>query len=201
MPESSPAVSTKREYHLPQANCPSCNHVGLEVAEVEYQVENFGLFLMSVTECRSCGSKHSDVFSLTTREPAATSIKVTSADDLKIRVIRGNTATVLVRELGVSIQPGLDNEGFVSNVEGVLVRIEDVLRFLARSLQGRKKKRANLVLRKIERAKEGRLRFTLVLKDPFGNGTIVSEKAKRRRIGERELNRLKFGAQAIMARK
>jgi C4-type Zn-finger protein len=41
------------------------------------------------------------------------------------------------------------------------------------------------------------LRFTLELKDPFGNSTIISEKAKKRRIGRREL---KFGEQATAAR-
>ena len=47
----------------------------------------------------------------------------------------------------------------------------------------------------------GKLRFTLVLKDPFGNSTIISDKAKKRRIGARELKGLKFGEQAIAARK
>jgi C4-type Zn-finger protein len=40
-----------------------------------------------------------------------------------------------------------------------------------------------------------------VLKDPFGNSTIISEKAKKRRIGARELKGLKFGEQAIAAGK
>ena len=191
---------TTREYRLPQTNCPSCNNVGLEIGEVEYEVENFGPGPMSVTTRRSCGFKHSDVFSLSTHEPTATSVKVTSSEDLKIRIVRGNTATILAPEFGVSIQPGLNNEGFISNVEGLLARIEDVLRFLARSLEGRKKQRAHLVLRKIERARKGRLQFTLVLKDPLGNSTIISEKAKKRRMGPRELNRLKFGEQAIVAR-
>jgi len=168
---------------------------------VEYDVENFGPVLMSVTTRRSCGFRHTSVFSLKSHEPTATSLNVRSHDDLKIRVIRGGTATVLVPELGVSIEPSLNSGGFVSNVDGVLARTEDALRFLARSLKGRKEHRANLVLRKIERAKEGRLRFTLVLKDPFGNSAIVSRKAKRRRMGERELRRLKFGARAIAARK
>jgi C4-type Zn-finger protein len=48
--------------------------------------------------------------------------------------------------------------------------------------------------------REGKLRFTLVLKDPFGNSTIISEKAKKRRIGRRELKGLKFGEQATAAR-
>jgi zinc finger protein len=193
-----PPVFTTRQYSLPQTNCPSCT--GLEIGEVEYDAENFGTVLLSVTSCRSCGFKHSDVFSLSTHEPTATSVKVTSGEDLKIRIIRGNTATILAPELGVSMEPGLNNEGFISNVEGILSRIEGVVRFLARSLGGRKKRRADLVLRNIEKAKEGKLEFTLVLKDPFGNSTIVSEKAKRRKMSVRELNRLKFGEHAIAAR-
>jgi len=164
-------------------------------------VENFGPVLMSVTSCMSCAYRHTDVVSLTAHEPTATAMKVLSTEDLKVRVIRGGTATILVPELGVSIQPGLNNEGFISNVEGVLTRIEDVTRFLADSLKGHRHGRARSVLTKIERARGGKLRFTLVLKDPFGNSTIVSHKTKRRKISGRELSNLKFGAHALAARK
>jgi len=44
------------------------------------------------------------------------------------------------------------------------------------------------------------LRFTIVLKGPFGNSTIISEKAKKRRIGGQELKGLKFGEQATTPR-
>jgi zinc finger protein len=105
-----------------------------------------------------------------------------------------------VPELGVSIHPDLNNERFISNVEGVLTRVGDVLRFLSRSLErGKRKERADLLL-KVQRAREGKLRFTLVLKDPLGNSTIISEKAKKRRIGKRELKGLKFGEQTIAVR-
>jgi zinc finger protein len=85
-------VPTTREYHLPQANCPSCNDVGLDVAEAEYNVENIGPVLVSVSSCRSCGYKHTDVFSLSTHEPTATTVKAQSSKDMKIRVVRGSTA-------------------------------------------------------------------------------------------------------------
>ena len=164
-------------------------------------MENFGSVLLPVTACSSCGYKHTDILSLSNHGPTSTRLEVKSNRDLKIHVVRGNTATVMVPELGVSIHPDLDNEGFISNVEGVLTRVEDVLRFLSRSLErGKKKERADLFLRKVQRAKEGKLRFTIVLKDPFGNSTIISEKAKKRRIGRRELKGLKFGEQAIAAR-
>ena len=192
---------TTREYHLTQVNCPSCDRKGLDVDDVEYDAQNFGTVIMSITKRSSCGFRHSDVFSLSTHEPTATSVKVISAEDLKIRVVRGNRAAILVPEFGVSIQPSSNNEGFISDVEGVLARTEDILRFLANSLLGRKKQRADALLRKIARAREARLRFTLGLKDPLGNSTILSGKAKKRRLSARELNRLKFGEHAIAARR
>jgi len=158
--------------------------------------------LLSVTTCRFRNYRHTNVFSLSTHDPTSARLKVASTQDPKIRVVRGNTATAMVPELGVSIHPGLNNEGFISNVEGVLARIEGVLRFLSRSFKGGKKKeRADLSLKKVQLARERKLRFTLVLKDPFGNSTIISEKAKKRRIGERELKGLRFGEQVIAVRK
>jgi C4-type Zn-finger protein len=44
------------------------------------------------------------------------------------------------------------------------------------------------------------LRFTFVLKGSFGNSTIISDKAEKRRIGRRELKGVKFGEQAIVMR-
>jgi len=175
--------------------------VGLNLGEVEYEVENFGRVLMSVTTCASCGFRHSDVFSLTVHDPTIMSLKITSPDDLKARIVRSGTSTITVSELGVSIKPSMNSEGFISNIEGVLTRVKDVLQFVTRSLEGQKKRKANLVLRKLQRAREGKLRITVVLKDPFGNSAIVSKKAKRRRMSIRELNRLKFGDHAIAQRK
>ena len=52
-----------------------------------------------------------------------TRVKAGAVEDLKIHVVKGNIATVIVPELGVSTYPGLNNEGSVSNVEGVLTRV------------------------------------------------------------------------------
>ena len=40
-----------------------------------------------------------------------------------------------------------------------------------------------------------------MLKDLFGNSMIISQKAKKRRIGERELKGLKLGEEAIATMK
>jgi C4-type Zn-finger protein len=62
------------------------------------------------------------------------------------------------------------------------------------------KERANLLLKRIQPAREGKSRFTLA-KDPFGNSTIIFEKAKKRRTSVREPKGLKSSEQRIAARK
>jgi C4-type Zn-finger protein len=57
-----------------------------------------------------------------------------------------------------------------------------------------------LLLKKIQLAREGNLRFTLMLKDPFRITTVISLKGKKRRISVRELKGIKFGEQAVAAR-
>jgi len=201
-PQTQPtATVATREYRLRQVNCPSCNVLGVSLGEVEYDVQGFGRVLMSATTCNSCGFRHTDIFSLTTHDPTVTTLRIASPADLKIRIVRSGTSTVTVPELGLSIEPGMNSEGFISNIEGVLTRIEGVLQFMTRSLEGRRKKKANLVLRKVGRAREGKLRITIVLKDPFGNSGIVSSKARRHRLSIKELNSLKFGEHAIFAKK
>ncbi len=103
-------------------------------------------------------------------------------------------------ELDLSIHPDLNNEGFICNIEGILTRAGMSYDSSSRSLERRKRKERAGLLLKVQRATEGKLRFTLVLKNPLGNSTIISEKAKKRRIGKRELKELKFGEQTIAVR-
>lgn len=46
--------------------------------------------------------------------------------------------------------------------------------------------------KEVQRAREGGLTSTLMLKDSFGNSTIISNKTKKRRMGTRELEGLNF---------
>jgi zinc finger protein len=76
----------------------------------------------------------------------------------------------------VKITPGPDAEGYISNVEGVLKRIEDVIR-----MQGESEKSREL-LQKIKNAKEGSEILHLKIEDPTGNSAIISEKALKEDI-------------------
>ena len=90
------------------------------------------------------------------------------------------SGTVKIPELGVQIDPGPACQGFVTNIEGVLDRIEDVVQSALLWTEDEEKKNAYVLLERITQARSGTFPFTLILDDPSGNSAIVSEKAKKK---------------------
>lgn len=180
--------------------CPSCAAESMQASQTQYEVEHFGSVLMSVVTCRQCGYRHTDLITLTEREPIALTAKIDSVEDLNMRVIKSGTATVTIPEFRASITPGPYSEGYISNIEGILDRIEDALTFMLTTAQGKRLKKGENVLRQIKLAKDAKHRFTLVIKDPFGNSAIVSEnpsQVRKRRLSNRELANIKYGPDMV----
>ena len=168
-------------------------------SQTEYEVEHFGSVLLSVVTCQKCGYRHTDVITLTEREPIALTAKISSVEALNMRVIKSGTATVSIPEFGASITPGPYSEGYISNVEGILERVEDALIFMLTNADGMRLAKGERMLKQIRTAKD-KPRFTLVIKDPFGNSAIVSPDARRvrkRRLTKRELLNVKYGQFAL----
>lgn len=180
--------------------CPSCDAECIVSSQSEYEVEHFGSVLITVSSCQKCGYKHTDVTTLTAREPTALSAKITNVNDLNIRVIKSGTATVSVPEFGATITPGPYSEGFITNVEGMLDRIKDALTFMLASATGRKLARGQRMLKQLEMIREEPKEFTLVIKDPLGNSALVSPdpaKVQKRRLTDQELLKIKYGQYAV----
>ncbi len=163
-------------------------------------MEHFGSVFLNVATCQRCGYKHSDVLTLTKREPIALTARVRSLEDLNIRVIKSGTATVSVPEFAATITPGQYSEGYICNVEGVLEKIEDALTFMLTSAKGKRLEKGKKMLEQIRMAKESRPQFTLIIKDPMGNSALVSpdpRKIRKRKLTRKELLRVKFGQYAL----
>ncbi len=172
----------------------------MALSQTEYEVEHFGSVLLSAATCRNCGYKHTDVMTLNAREPMVLTAKINSIDDLNIHVVKSGTATVSIPEFGATITPGSYSEGYVSNIEGVLEKIEDSLTFMLSSAKGKSLQKGARMLKKIRTARE-KPNFTFVMKDPFGNSALVSSKAgkiKEHRLTRTELLKVKFGEQALI---
>ncbi len=160
-----------------QGRCPYCER------EIQYlyQTENIPYFsdILIVSARCECGYRHADTMVLAGGEPARWEIRVEAPEDLMVRVVRSASARVEIPELGVEIDPGPACEGFVSNVEGVIDRIDDVVSGVLTWAEGEERENALVFRRRIELAREGSLPFTLSIEDPSGNSAIVSEKAKK----------------------
>jgi len=158
--------------------CPSCSH------EIEYlyhseDIPYFSELLIISANCPACGYRYVDTQLLKSAEPSRYEFTVTGAEDLAVRVVRSMSGTVKIPELGVQVDPGPACQGFVTNVEGVLYRIEHVVESTLLWAEGEERKNASDLLSRIAQARSGDLPFTLILDDPSGNSAIVSDKAQK----------------------
>jgi zinc finger protein len=157
--------------------CPYCER------EIQYlyQTENIPYFsdILIVSARCECGYRHADTMVLGETEPARWEFHLEGPEDLSARVVRSASGTILIPEFGVAIYPGPDCEGFVSNVEGVLERLEDRIAGILTCAEGEERENALVLRRKIELAREGSLPLTLIIEDPTGNSAILSPKATK----------------------
>ena len=176
-----------KSYVLKDALCPVCGKKGLTVTETEYCAPNFGKTLLTLLRCTKCDWRRSDVASLEYHEPRCYKIRVEKPQDLQTRVVRSRTATIEIPELGVKIRPGPIAEAFISNIEGILERIEDKAEIINEQFK------SETFFKKLDDAKRGEFAFTLIIKDHSGNSAIISNepgRVKIRKLSEKELKRL-----------
>ena len=174
--------------------CPACAVEGVAKSIMkELEIPHFGKVLETSIQCPSCGFKHNDVIALEQNDPAKYVLEI-NKNNLSIRVVRSQSATVSIPEVGVKVEPGPKSEGFVTNVEGVLTRFEDAVK-KALNLFGDNESQVNAkkTLEHIQELKKGNGTATLIILDPFGQSNIVSEKAEILEIPEDELHKLKTG--------
>ena len=178
---------------------PSCDSDHVVISQTEYNMEHFGTVLFNTTKCSKCGYRHTDVLSLEKREPIRIQAKINSLADLDIKVIKSGTATISIPEFGATITPGPNSEGFVTNVEGVLSRVEDALTFMLSSADAEHVKLGQKILDKICNARNAEPRFIMILEDPLGNSSLVASdpsKIEKRRLTKDELKEIRFGQYA-----
>ena len=175
-------------------DCPVCK--GKDTLEMTSKTENipyFGEIMESTLLCRECGYKHSDTICLEQKEPVKYTLEI-NKNNINARVVKSQTATLSIPELGLKVEPGPKSQGYVSNVEGVLNRFESAV---ATALNWAEEKKiqgnALKILEKIEYLKAGEGATTLVLEDPFGHSAILDVDAKNRKLTEEEINELNTG--------
>lgn len=174
--------------------CPVCFVEGKAKSIMkELDIPHFGKVMETTIQCPECGFKHSDIIALEQNDPAKYVIEI-NKNNLSVRVVRSQSATVSIPEVGVKVEPGPKSEGYVTNVEGMLTRFEDAVKKALNLFEDEQSQiNAKNTLSQIQELKKGNGTATLIILDPFGQSNIVSENVEILDIPENELRELKTG--------
>lgn len=186
-------MNKESQTFLTRTTCPLCSRSII----LNWQPDNipyFGEVMHTSARCE-CGFRYADTMILTQREPVRFTMRVESPEDLDARVIRSTSGTIRIPEMGIDIEPGHTSESYVSNIEGVLDRIEDVLGMVSRweDEPPGTIERAHELIEALEQARRGEMGFTFIIEDPLGNSAIISEKATSEVPTPEEAEQLKTG--------
>lgn len=189
----------ERELAL-DARCPACGGT-LTMRSATQKLPYFGDTLHTTVLCQGCDFKHATSMVLEVHPPARHTLRFRLPEDAGVRVVRSHSGTYRVPELGFVAEPAEASEAFVSNVEGVLDRVGDVL-VRARLMfeEEAQQARAEELLARLQRIRDGEEGATLVLEDPYGNSQILSDRAERVAISQEEAALLKTGVVLLDAR-
>jgi zinc finger protein len=173
--------------------CPLCQRDLV----MNWQRDNIPYFgeIMYVSARCQCSFRFADTMILSSKEPMRYEMPVENWEDLDARVIRSTSGTIRIPEMGVIIEPGSVSESYVTNIEGVLHRVRDVLMTASRWVQGDEEKtsRSQELLCMLEEVIQGKRKITVIIEDPLGNSAIISKKAKSVKLSKEEAEKLNTG--------
>jgi len=166
--------------------CPACVVGELKIITDQTNIPHFGDIVISTMICQECGYRTTDIIPVEMRPPKRFTIIIDDPDKLNMRIVRSGTSSVSIPEIGARLDPGLFSEGFITNVEGVLRRFQDILMQLLRDMEDplssepniEKKQHAMELIELLGSFINGDLPsekvLTIVLEDPMGNSAIIS---------------------------
>jgi zinc finger protein len=163
-----------------ESKCPRCG-ARYYITEYIYKLPLIGSVIISTGRCGECGYTYKDVRMAESRGPQKISILIDSQEDLNILIVRAGTASIYIPDIGVSITPGPASQGFITTVEGILIRVKRVMEML-RGDPDTNMKEWKYKMDLIKKAINGELGFTLVIEDPEGVSKIISEKEEREEL-------------------
>jgi len=173
------------------------------IDEIPYFGEHTQLTLM----CNDCGWTQTDFIPAEGKKAGGWTLCLDDPSKLRARVVRSSSCTVLIPELDLQVNPGSSSTGYVSNVEGVILRFQEIIAMVQRDvmaqleeggeeealLEEQLQTLVNLTLRLHALSEEGGTPLTLELLDPHGHSMILHEDAVERPLSEDELERLPVG--------
>lgn len=174
--------------------CPVCHSPsGLTMIAHTTEIPYFGEHTQLTVICDECGWKHTDFIPAEGRKPGSWSMQIDSPEHLSTRIVRSGSCTVRLVELDLEASPGGASTGYVSNIEGVLTRFEDVIQTLMRDAEDDTVEKCAELLAELALVRVGESTLNLQLLDPLGHSQILHEDAIPRELSEEEASLLDSG--------
>ncbi len=173
-------------------DCPVCGAKNsLKIMTNELDIPYIGKVIETTMICDKCKYRKSDIIPLEVKEPKRYILKIQNEDDLNKRVVKSSTGYIRIPELGFEVKPGPASQGYISNVEGVLNRLEDSLKTLIRWVESDdERKKAERLMNKLENIKKGKEKATLIIEDPLGHSLIIGDGVLEEKLSDEEIERL-----------
>lgn len=158
--------------------CPICAKNKATFSEYEIDDPFVGPIAIFAIKCENCGFKNSDLELVEPGEPCEYTIDIENLEDLKIRVIKSGSCEIKIPSFRISVDSSMGSEGFISNVEGVLLRFKEQIEILKEDseLDKLQRKKIKNILKGIEQVLKGEKKITMKLIDESGNSAIISDK-------------------------
>ena len=164
---------------------------------MNWQRDNIPYFgeIMYISANCQCSFRFADTMILSSKEPVRYEMSVETLEDLNARVIRSTSGTIRIPEMGIIVEPGTVSESYITNIEGVLQRVQSVLVTASKWVQEDEEKfsRSQELLCMLEKVIEGKGKITVIIEDPLGNSAIISKKATSTKLSKEETEELNTG--------
>ena len=169
---------TDQTENLGGQECPMCGTKNLTLTETTSEVPYFGRVYLFSMRCSNCKYFISDVEAEEQKDPIRFKIETDKEEDMKIRIVKSSAATVIMPQLRMKMESGPNSIGFISNIEGLLTRFEEIIEGQRDSAEEPEiKTKAKNLLKKIRKIKLGDEKLEIIIEDPSGNSAIISKKA------------------------
>lgn len=152
--------------------CPLCGEKSLEVSSYLYTVDYFGRILITRGICTNCGYKFRDVKLAEPTRPKKIIVYVRGEKQLRYLLVKSAYAYLAILEKGYEMVPGPASTGFITTVEGVLLRFQEALSIACKDSVNERCREEEEWLK---RAIDGLERFTLVICDYEGASKVVGD--------------------------
>ncbi len=169
----------KKPDKLENQPCPICNKNTLTLIEEGYEIPFFGKAFLFSMNCSNCKYHKADVEAAEQKEPVKYELEIDNEKDMHIRVVKSSQATVKIPHIA-TIESGPGSNGYITNVEGIFNRVKVQTEHLRDDAEDKAdRKKAKNRVKKIINIIWGKEKSKLIIEDPSGNSSIISDKAKK----------------------